>query len=55
MSSRVTRQIERGMQPKEQALALASAWQFDPKSDTFPNSIMGESHVLGDLEIDIER
>src|SRR5258708_7845667 len=55
MSSRVTRQMERGMQLKQQTIALASSWQFDAKSDRFPDFIMGESHVLGDLEIDIER
>jgi hypothetical protein len=43
------------MQLKQQALALASSWQFDLTSDRFPDFIMGESHVLGDLEIDIER
>jgi hypothetical protein len=53
--SRVASQIERGMQLKQQALSLASSWQFDVKSDRFPDFIMGDSHVLGDLELDIER
>jgi hypothetical protein len=43
------------MQLKEQALALASAWEFDAESDSFPDFIVGGSHVMGDLEIDIER
>ena len=55
MSTRVTHQIERGMHLKEQALALASCWQFDPATDRFPDFIVGDSHVLGELEIDIER
>src|SRR5207237_589631 len=32
-----------------------SSWQFDPKTDQFPDFIRGEYHALGDLEIDVRR
>lgn len=55
MSSRVNRQIDRGIHLEKAALAIASSWPYDSKTDNFPDSIVGESHPLGDLEIDIER
>jgi hypothetical protein len=55
MSARMTSQIERGIRLKQQTLTLASSWQFDAKSDCFPDFTAGDPHVLGDLEIDIGR
>lgn len=55
MASRVATHIERGMELKRQYVELVSSWQYDAKTDRFPDFIRGEYHALGDLEIDVER
>jgi hypothetical protein len=55
MASRITAHIERGMELKRQYVELISSWQYDAKTDQFPDFIRGEYHALGDLEIDVER
>ena len=51
MSSHVVAHIARAEDLKSHVVALISSWQFDPKTDMFPDSISGETHALGDLEI----
>ncbi len=55
MASRIAAHIERGMELKRQYVELVSSWQYDAKTDQFPEFIRGEYHALGDLEIDVER
>lgn len=40
---------------KECAIAVISSWQYDPKTDKFPEFIAGEKYALGDLQIDVDR
>jgi hypothetical protein len=55
MSSLAAMQIERGVQLQQRTIELVSSWQFDSQTDQVPEFIVGESHPLGDLEVDIER
>ena len=55
MSSRVAAHIERGQELKQRVIDAISSWQYDPKTDQFPDFIRGETHALGDLEFEIER
>src|SRR5206468_7883615 len=55
MSSRVSSHIGRGLDLKQQAIDLISEWQYDSKTDKFPEFISGERHAYGEFEIDIER
>jgi hypothetical protein len=47
--------IDTGAKLKQQALGLIASWQFDTNRGMFPSFITGETHLLGDLEIFIER
>jgi hypothetical protein len=55
MSSRVAAHIERAQELKQRVIDVISSWQYDPKTDQFPDFIRGETHALGDVEIEIER
>src|ERR1700686_4123895 len=55
MASRIAAHIERGLDLKRQYVELVYAWQYDPKTDHFPDFITGEPHAIGDLEIAVER
>jgi hypothetical protein len=55
MASRAAQQIERGLQLRKQTLDLVSSWQFNQQTEEFPDFITGESHPLGDLEIEVTR
>src|SRR5258708_510701 len=55
MASRLAAHIERGVELKRRYFELVSSWQYDSKTDRFPDFIAGERHALGDLEIDVER
>jgi hypothetical protein len=55
MASKIVNHIERGMELKRRYVEVVSSWQYDAKSDQFPNFIRGEYHALGDLEIEVER
>jgi hypothetical protein len=55
MASRIAAHIERGSELKRRYIELVSSWQYDPKTDRFPEFITGEPHSLGDLEIEVER
>ena len=55
MASKIAAHIERGTELQRRYVELVSSWQYDPKTDLFPDFITGERHALGDLEIDVER
>jgi hypothetical protein len=55
MTSRISRLFELGLDLRQRAISLISAWQYDPETDLFPDFIVGKSHALGELEVEIER
>ncbi len=55
VATRSAKHIERGLSLQQQVLEYVSQWQFDSKTDRFPDFVTGESHPLGELEIDVLR
>lgn len=55
MATRSAKHIERGLSLQQQVLDYVSQWQFDSTTDRFPDFVVGESHPLGELEIDVLR
>ncbi len=55
MASNIAAHIENGLELKRQYVELVSSWQYDVKTDSFPDFIIGEPYALGDLGMDVER
>jgi hypothetical protein len=55
MPPQVASHIERGLDLQHRYTEIVSSWQYDSKTDLFPDFVKYELNALGDLELEPER